>query len=498
MSVAQTGGDAPDAGTPEAEAGQPGGLVPEPASFRDPENQVGYDEQGQVLRVLRGAAVADWQALAGAKFFAKLVADGRICPTEQVDPAADPAAAPELVLRHERIPFISYPYEWTFSMLRDAALLHLDLLLAALPEGFTTKDGSAYNVQWRGTTPTFIDIGSLTRQPEGEPWAGYRQFCQTMLYPLLLTAHLGVPFQPWLRAQVDGIESGQVRPLFRGRHRWRAGVLRHLHLHDAMQRRYASTSIGEVKEQMKAAGYSTELVIATVRGLRKLVRKLDWQPPKTHWAQYRQTCSYSERDRDAKLAFVRAALGQAADAGRGNELELVLDLGANDGEYARLAAAHARQVVAVEADHAVTDALYRSLRDAPEGPDRRVLPLVMDLANPSPGNGWRGVERASFASRCDADVVLALALVHHLAIGRNVPLPEVIDSLAELGRWLVVEFVEPEDPMAQRLLANKPPGLFGDYRREVFEKLLAERFTIVRREELPSKTRTLYAGAPRG
>src|SRR5690606_24403846 len=121
-----------------------------------------------------------------------------------------------------------------------------------------------------------------------------------------------------------------------------------------------------------------------------------------------------------------------------------------------------------------------------------------DLANPSPGNGWRGVERASFASRCDADVVLALALVHHLAIGRNVPLPEVIDSLAELGRWLVVEFVEPEDPMAQRLLANKPPGLFGDYRREVFEKLLAERFTIVRREELPSRTRTLYVGAPRG
>jgi len=492
MSVAQTGGDAP--GTPEVEVGKLAELVPEPASFRDPDNQVGYDAHGQVLRVLRGAAVEDWRALAGATFFADLVADGRICRTEPVDP--DPDAAGELTLRHERIPFISYPYEWTFAMLRDAALLHLDLLLAALPEGFTTKDGSAYNLQWRGAAPTFIDIGSFTRQREGEPWAGYRQFCQTMLYPLLLTAHLDVPFQPWLRAQVDGIESGQIRPLFRGRHRWRAGVLRHLHLHDAMQRRYASTSVGEVKEQMKAAGYSTELVIATVRGLRKLVRKLDWRPPKTHWAEYRQTCSYSERDREAKLAFVEAALGQAAAGG--GELGLVLDLGANDGAFSRLAARQARQVVAVEGDHAVTDALYRSLREAPDGPDRRVLPLVMDLANPSPGNGWRGVERASFTRRADADVVLALALVHHLAIGRNVPLPEVIDNLAELGRWLVVEFVEPEDPMARRLLANKPPGMFGDYRREVFEKLLAERFTIVRREELPSQTRTLYVGAPRG
>lgn len=460
-----------------------GVMRAEPGSFRDPANQVHYDADGQVLRTLRGDAVADWQALAATDFFDRMTGDGAICPTERV--AGGDA---EVTLRHERIPFISYPYEWTFSMLRDATLLHLDLLLAALAERITTKDGSAYNLQFRGSEPTFIDIGSFERLREAEPWAGYRQFCQTMLYPLLLTAHLGVPFQPWLRAQIDGIEPSQLRPLFQGTRRFRAGVLRHVHLHDALQRRFGATSAGQMREEMKAAGYSSELVVATVRGLRRLVGKLDWRHPDTHWGEYRETCSYSEGDRTAKRAFVEAALAGVP------ELGLVLDLGANDGEYSRLAAGHARQVVAVEGDHAVTDTLYRQLRD---GGPRNVLPLVMDLADPSPGTGWRGVERAPFAARAEADVVLALALVHHLAIGRNVPLPEVVASLAELGDRLVVEFVDPSDPMAERLLANKPAGLFGDYHRDAFERVLAERFTIARREELPSGTRTLYFGVPR-
>jgi SAM-dependent methyltransferase len=458
-------------------------VRPEPASFRDPANQVYYAD-GEVLRGLRGSAVDDWRALAATGFYARLAGEGKLVATEPVAHATDDGY--ELVLRHERVPFVSYPYEWTFSMLRDAALLHLEVLAAALAERMTTKDGSAYNLQWRGAAPTFIDIGSFERLREGEPWAGYRQFCQTMLYPLMLTAHLGVEFQPWLRAQIDGIEPGQLRRLLGGRHRWKAGVLKHVHLHDAMQGRLSRTSTREVREEMRAAGFSSELVVAVVRALRKLVSRLDWQPPASHWEGYRDGCSYSAADAGAKREFVAAALA--------GDQRLVLDLGANDGEYARLAAGYARQVVAVESDHAVTDALYRRLRD--EG-ERRVLPLVMDLANPSPGIGWRGRERAAFADRAGADTVLALALVHHLAIGRNVPLGEVCDFLAGLGRRLVVEFVDPADPMAQRLLANKPAGLFGDYRRDAFERVLGERVTIERRLELPSGTRTLYLGTRR-
>jgi SAM-dependent methyltransferase len=456
-------------------------VRPEPGSFRDPGNRV-FHRGAEVLRGLDETAARDWRALAASDFFRAQLHRGAVCGTEEID-AIPPWAA---VLRHERIPFVSHPYEWSFAMLRDAALLHLELLREALAAGFTTKDGSAYNLQWRGASPVFIDLGSFAPLREGEPWAGYRQFCQTLLYPLLLQAHLGVDFQPWLRARVDGIAPEQLRPLFRGGRRLLPGVLTHVHLHAAMQQRNARASTADVRIQLKAAGYSRDLATATVRGIEKLVRRLDRRPGQSHWSDYQRTCAYSASDRLAKERFVEAAMSAAGTPA------LALDLGANDGRYARIAARHAHYVVAVEQEPAVVDELYRALRA--EG-EQRILPLVMDLADPSPGGGWRGVERAGFAERTRADVVLALAVAHHLALGRNVPLAEVVAQFAGLaapGGRLVVEFVHPEDPMARRLLANKPDGLFPDYRRDEFERLLAARCRIERRWELPSGTRTLY------
>ncbi|MEH0981573.1 class I SAM-dependent methyltransferase [Micromonospora sp. CPCC 205556] len=460
-------------------------LRAEPGSFRDPANRV-FHAGDQVLRGLGRQAAADWRALSAADFFTALLAEGKVCGTTPVDPATLPDTGWTTVLRHERIPFVSHPYEWSFTMLQDAALLHLEILRRALPAGFTLKDGSAYNLQWRGAGPVFIDVGSFEPARDGEPWAGYRQFCQTLLYPLLLQAHLGLDFQPWLRARVDGIEPDQMRRLFGGTRRLLPGVLTHVHLHGAMQARNARSSTADVRAQLRAAGYSRDLALATVRGIEKLVRRLDRRADGSHWVDYQRTCGYTAQDRAEKERFVEAALAVAGTP------RLVLDLGANDGRYARIAARHAAQVVAVEQDPAVVDTLYRALRDAGE---RRILPLVMDLADPSPGGGWRGVERASFAARARADVVLALAVVHHLAIGCNVPLPAVLDQLvayARPGGRLVVEFVHPEDAMARRLLANKPDGLFPRYRREEFERLLAARCRIDRRTDLPSGTRTLY------
>ncbi|MER5456662.1 class I SAM-dependent methyltransferase [Micromonospora sp. NPDC002389] len=491
----------PDLGRSTRPASSGVELRPEPGSFRDPANRV-FHAGDDVLRALDETAAQHWRALAGSTFFPPLLAAGKVCGTEELPAGAQmpPSAAPlgtadptgtghpawAAVLRHERIPFVSHPYEWSFAMLRDAALLHLEILRAALPAGFTTKDGSAYNLQWRGVEPVFIDVGSFAPLRDGEPWAGYRQFCQTLLYPLMLGAHLGMDFRPWLRARIDGIEPEQMVPLFRGVRRLLPGVPTHVHLHGSVQRRSADTSTADVRAQLRAAGYTRELALATVRGIEKLVRRLDHRPTATHWVDYQRTCGYSGDDRAGKERFVAAALTCAARP------RLVLDLGANDGRYARLAARHADYVVAVEQDPAVLDRLYRTLRD--EG-ERRILPLVMDLADPSPGGGWRGVERASFAARAEADTVLALALVHHLAIGRNVPLPEVVACLAGYaarGGRLVVEFVHPDDPMAARLLANKPDGLFPDYRRDAFEALLAAHGTVEDRLELPSGTRTLY------
>jgi len=463
---------------------------PEPGSFRDPQTRI-FLAGGEVLRGLGPRAAQDWKALRDSDFFAAAQADGSVTATEEVERElpGEPGTW-TATLRHAPLPFVTYPYEWSHAMLQDAAALHLDLLQRALAAGFTMKDGSAYNVQWRGAArPEFIDVGSFEPARPGEPWAGYRQFCQTLLYPLMLQAHLDLDPRPLLRAQIDGITPGQMRRMLGGTKRLAPGVLKHVHLHDSMQNRNAATSTGAVRAQLRDAGFTDELVAAAARAMAKLVAKLDWRPPATHWGDYRETCSYTDADAAAKAAFVDAALAAAPAK------DLVLDLGANDGAFSRQAARAGAYVVAVEADAAVVDTLYRRLKA--EG-ERRILPIVMDLADPSPGGGWAGVERSGFAARAAAaDVTLALALVHHLAIGRNVPLPAIVDWFAGMGRHLVVEFVHPDDPMARRLLANKPDGLFPDYHVETFVRLLGERFDIARRETLPGGTRTLLAGVRR-
>ena len=458
----------------------------EPASFRDPATTVFYDGD-RVLRGLDAGAAADWEALAATSFFPRLVAEGKVVRTEAVDPAGlglapDSFAA---VLEHERVLFVSYPHEWTFGMLRDAAALHLEVLLAALDDGFTMKDGYALNVQWRGREPVFIDVGSFERAAPG-PWPGYRQFCRTLLYPLLLQAHLDVPFQRFLRGHLEGFEPTHMRRLLGGRHLLRKGVARHVLLQAVMEQRVTAAT-ETTKQELARAGYDTSLTKAVATKLLALVRSLRSRRAASGWADYRSTCSYSDADTETKRRFV----GEVAASRRPG---LVWDLGCNDGAFARLVAPSAGGVVAVDGDDVVVDALYRSLRE--EGPSN-VLPLVMDLVDPTPDRGWRGTERKAFTARRRPDLVLGLALVHHLAIGANVPLPSVLDWFASLGGALVIEFVDRGDPMVKRLLANKPAGMFDAYTRPAFEDLLGARFTVERSETLPGGTRSLYLAIPR-
>lgn len=464
----------------------------DPASFRDPHSSVLLADD-QVLRRLSPPAADDWRRLREAVFFERRVSAGDIVATKELDAADRPDVGDEttwqVVLRHDRIPFVSYPYEWCFSQLQDAGALHIDLLLEALAEKLTMKDGYAYNMQFNGAAPVFIDVGSFEAYGGG-PWAGYRQFCQTVLFPLLLQAHRNVPFRPLLRGQVNGIEPAQMRALMGGRALTRAGVLKHVVLHSAVDARSADKGDGSraTGEKLRDSGFSDAVALAAARNIGTLVRRLRWKPGESHWTTYRQTSTYTDEEREQKTAFVAEALARRRS-------RLVLDLGCNDGTFSRLAQEHADYVVAVDGDEQTIDALYRQLRE--EG-NRTILPLVIDLTDPSPAIGWRSKERASFLDRARPDAVLALALVHHLAIGANIPLPEVVSWLHGFGGRLVVEYVEPTDPMAQRLLANKPEGLFPGYRREVFEELLAARFLVEQQVTLAGGTRTLYAAVPHG
>jgi hypothetical protein len=443
--------------------------TPEPASFRDPEARVVYSPDGEVLRELSPRGREDWAALERARFFRRALDDGRIVATEEIEPG---------VLRHERVPFVSYPYEWPFEMLREAALLQLGLLDEALTDGFVLKDGSPYNVQWRGSEPVFVDVGSFERLREGEPWAGYRQFCSLFLYPLMLQAYRGVAPQPLLRGSLEGIEPSQARALLP---RFRRGVLTHVVLHDRLEARHADRR-RDVRSELKAAGFKKELIQANVRRLHKLVRRLEPKRGRSEWAGYREIAPYSEEDAKRKERFVRQA-GAA---------RLAWDLGANDGRFSR--AVEAEYVVAADGDERVVGELWASLRSEES---RTILPLVVDLADASPARGWRGVERQRLEERGRPDLVLCLALVHHLAIGRNVPFAELVSWLRSLDARLVVEFADRDDEMVARLLAGKREEVHEDYGREEFERALAAAFEVERQEVLGSGTRTLYLAKPR-
>ncbi|MGH2687994.1 MAG: methyltransferase [Actinomycetota bacterium] len=460
-------------------------AVADPGSFRDPSSRV-FHVQGRVLRGVKGDAVADWARLEDSGLLSRLVERGAVVATWEIPahelPPSD-AGPWTVVLEHKRVPFVSYPYEWSFRMLQDAAALHLEILIEALAGGMTLKDGSAFNVQWAGGSPVFVDVVSFERST-GQPWAGYRQFCQTFLYPLLLQAHRGIPFQPFLRGHVDGLTAPQMRGLLAPWFGIRAGVFKHVVLHDAMQARFTGDAQTTAR-RLQEAGFSDELASAVARSLLKLVLRLRPSRRRSPWIDYTATCSYGDSELATKAEVVERAFS-------GVRARLVFDLGCNDGTYARIAAASGAYVVAVDSDEAVIDRLYTSLREE----DRpRVLPLVLDLADPNPGLGWRGQERRAFFDRGRPDVVLCLALLHHLVIGRSVPLDHVVEWLRSFDARVVVEFVSPDDPMAERLLANKAPGIHADYGLEGFERALGERFRVQERAALG--TRTIFTADPR-
>ena len=458
----------------------------EPGSFRDPDSRVFYAGDA-VYRALSTEGLDDFRALQQAG----LLEDPRIVATELR--RRRPRARRARWSRRQRgccgtsgSRSCPIPTSGRSRCSRTPRCSSSTCCSAALERDLVLKDSTPTTCSSAARGALFVDVGSFERLRPGEPWAGYRQFCMLYLYPLLLQALKGVRFQPWLRGSIEGITATEMRGLMSARDRFRRGLPTHVFLHARLERRYADRG-GEVREDLRRAGFRKALIVANVRKLRALVQRLHWDPPAGVWTAYGDRNSYTDADIARKEAFVREAAAACSP-------QLVWDIGANNGRYSRLAAEHAGTVVAIDADQGPIELLYRELRD--EG-DERILPLTIDLADPSPGLGWRGLERRALGGRGRPDLVLALALVHHLAIAANVPVREVVDWLAGLGSALVVEFPTREDPMVQKLLAPKREGLHPDYELGHFERCLAEAFTIERTERLGSGTRVLFFARPK-
>jgi len=450
-------------------------------SFRDPDGYI-VRRGERIFRVILPAAVERWRQFASSGLAAELQSAGLLVPTCEVDSLVPDLQAPagSVVLEHERIPFLSYPYEWTFAMLRDAALLQLEIMERALRHGWILKDATPYNVQFRGVTPLFIDVLSFAPLQPGEIWAGYNQFCRMMLYPLMLEAYKQIPFQPWLRSELEGIDPLIFSRLFRGLQHRRPGVLTHVTAQAYLQRKFASAD-HSVRREIRSAGMTPQMIARNVQNLRNLVTGLHPPRQKTTWSDYSRS-HYTDDALARKEAFVGECVA-------GRQFKLVWDLGCNDGRFSRIAAASGNTVVAMDSDAGAIDRLYGELRKASGGAN--ILPLLMNVANPSPAQGWAGSERVSLTERGKPVLILALALVHHLVISANVPPAALVEWLAETTRELVIEFVSKEDAMVRRLLLNKD-DTYADYNREAFEQYLARWFRIERRAELPGGTRVLY------
>ena len=457
----------------------------EPGSFRDRESRVFY-EGNAVFRGLSKQALKEWEALSSTEFFKRLTLQGKLIHTERIDSASMAKSAKdenwEAVLKHQPIPFISYPYEWSFGMLKDAALLQLDLMQEALEEGMILKDASAFNFQWMGARPIFIDIPSFEKWHPGEPWAGYRQFCQMFLYPLFLQAYKDLSFQPWLRGNIEGIESEQCNNIMSMRDCIRPGVFTHVFLQSKIQAKYSQTQ-RDVKKDLLAVGFNKNLIMANVKRIYKMIQGLTWNRSKSAWSSYGTTHNYTDVDFEMKQAFIRQIVGQ-------RPWHLVWDMGCNTGIFSKIASENSDYVVAMDTDQLSIEHFYQSLKT--EG-NTKILPLVVNLADPSPGLGWKGLERKALVDRGKPDLTLCLALIHHIVITANVPLREFIKWLAGLGTDLVIEYVTKDDPMVKGLLRNKKDN-YTDYEQDYFEKCLSLSFNVDQQSQLHSGTRILYYG----
>ena len=451
-------------------------------SFRDPDGYI-VQRGERVFRVVLPAAIERWREFASSGLAEELQSADLLIPTHEVDPksldADFPVPSGAVVLEHERVPFVSYPYEWTFEMLRDAALLQLRIMDRALRHKWILKDATAYNLQFRGAMPVFIDVLSLEPWRQGEPWAGYNQFCRMMLYPLMLEAYKQIAFQPWLRSELEGIDPVVFSHMFRGMERMRPGVLSHVTAQAYLQLKFAAAE-HSVRRQIKSAGMTPEMITHNVQRLRKLVQNLRSPQQQTAWSDYSRT-HYTDEALARKEAFVSECVAN-------RQFGLVWDLGCNDGRFSRIVAKSAKTVVAMDSDSASIDRFYAELR---KEPGSNILPLLMNVANPSPSQGWAGRERAALVERGKPDLTLALALLHHLRITANIPLAALMQWLAETTRELVIEFISKDDVMVSRLLLNKDDS-YTDYNRETFEHCLEQSFRIQARAELSGGTRFLY------
>ena len=443
------------------------------SSFRDNDGFV-FEHQGRILRQVNRTYEATYAKLKASGFYARLHEQGWLIPHRELSAGSEGFEG--LVLEPDQLQVITYPFEWSFGQLRDAALLTLQIQKTALAAGFSMKDASAYNIQFHEGRPVLIDTLSFEPQVEGRSWSGYRQFCQHFLAPLALMAHCDPRLGLLLRNHLDGIPLDLAGKLLPQRTWLSSGLLFHLHLHARAQSRYVNQD-----RKIAARPVSLHGLLGIIESLESAVRSLRWTPAGTEWAAYYEHTNYEQEAGQDKTTAVKTWIERCRPG-------LVWDLGANDGTYSRLAAGYGAQTVAWDIDPAAVEKCYRyTVRHRV----KNLHPALLDLTNPTPALGWNLGERQSLFERRRPDLALALALLHHLAIGNNVPLDLCADFFRRVTDTLIIEWVPKSDSKVAALLRNRA-DIFGDYTQDSFQRAFGRHYRVTERRPLSKSDRVLY------
>jgi len=450
-------------------------MMPEQdhGSFRDRKGFV-FVWNNEIYRAVHKSFESEWINLSKSELFQNLLSKKRIPSFDTVEPVIGLPAEISKCVKVQKIPFISWPCEWTFDQLKSAALLTLNVYRAALKHGYTLRDASAYNIQFEGFKPVFIDLFSFGERIDGKPWEAYGQFCRHFLAPLALM-HYKVPgVNDLLSRHIDGIPLAIASELLPTKSRLSLAISTHIHLHAKYENKYS----GQTKIEKKEIKISLDKLKAVADHLYDTIRDFKSHHVDTNWSDYYQNNSYSSDGEVFKRGFCEAVA-------KNNPGSLCVDLGANAGEYSRIVAPYFQQVVACDMDETVITDVYRRKTE-------NILPLLIRLENPTPAFGWANNERASFIQRiAKADLTMALALVHHLCIGNNVPVAKLADFFGSMSKKLIIEFVPKSDVQVSRLLVTRE-DVFDDYTLDNFTKEFSRLFNIQKKEVVPGSDRVLF------
>ena len=456
-------------------------LIIDDGSFRDPDARVAYLNDS-VYRIVypNGFKKFDFiKKILQNKSIAEYLIDTKEVDQEELRLLELENNKNVRVFKHKKIDYISYPYEWSFYRLKDAALHHLNLHINLLKNNATLIDAYSYNVQFNNYSPIFIDLMSIKEYSEGEFWTGHKQFCESFLNPLVLKSKLGINYNNWFKGNLEGIDTSELSKLLKFKHMLSWNIFYNIFLLNYFEKKYKKNEDLKITKNKKLKK-SYYLSILT-----NLVNFIDGLKPKKEtsvWGEYSRDNTYNEEEKKNKYEFISNYFNK-------NKSNRVLDLGCNNGEYSKLAIqSGCKSVVGLDYDlNAIDEAYLISKKER-----LNFLPLYFDVSNPSSDIGWYQKERKGFKKRLNFDFVLALAFEHHLAIAKNIPLEDVINWITSLAPKGIIEFVPKNDVTIQSMLKLKG-DIFPNYNLENFKNFLSKKTKITSEKIVSKSGRTLFS-----